>query len=146
MTISISDTSHSNRYQWRSQANSRPVEDALGVAELLAPSQEPVQRIDYDEAVDRYYDNGSASLAAALWEMESARAAKASQQVATVEPDTSNENPVSYGLGAWPAEIMRTHILQSMGLSEGDLADMLPTERANIENKIEAAIMQQRLD
>ena len=146
MTISISDSAYSSRYNWRSQTNNRPMEESIGVADILAPTVEPVrQQLTYEDAVDRYYDNGTASLAAALWEMESARAAKASQQMATVEPDAGGEEQRGYNSGAMPTEILRRQILQSMGLTEGDIAQMLPPERSSIENRIDSAIQQQRL-
>lgn len=141
MTITISDNPYFNRYQWRTQTPDRKVEDPMIVEQRSTPVQQSY--LYADEDYSPVADGGSASLAAALWEMESAKLAKASQQIGNVEPQ--NSDPVSYGSGILPIEVVRNQILNRMGLSEGDVADMLPTERSALESRIDAAVQEMRM-
>lgn len=140
MTITISDNPYYNRYQWRTQTQEKPVEDPM----LVDPRPAPVQQayLYADEDYSPVSDGGSASLAAALWEMESAKLAKANQQVGTVEPQ-SNDATV-YGGGLLPIEVVRTQVLNRMGLTESDVAGMLPTERSSLESRVDAAVQEMR--
>jgi hypothetical protein len=140
MTITISDNPYFNRYQWRTHTQDKPVEEMI-----VEPRQQaPLPVVYYEE--EEYApsnDNGSSALAAALWELESAKSMRATLQMGNVEPQ-KNE-PSSYGNGVVPIEILRNQILQRMGLSEGDVEKMLPAERSALENRINDTALQLRM-
>jgi hypothetical protein len=112
------------------------------IVEPRQPAPLPVVYYEEDDYTP-VNDNGSSALAAALWELESAKSMRAYQQMGNVEPPKSE--PSSYGNGAIPLEVLRSQILQRMGLSEGDVAKMLPTERRSLENRIDDTAQQLRM-
>lgn len=141
MTITITDNPYFNRYQWRTQAQDKAAEAPM----IVEPRQDAVPQA-YLYADDDYHpvnDGGSASLAAALWEMESAKLARANQQMGIV--DSKPAEAMSYGGGVLPIEVVRNQVLNRMGITEADVADMRPTERSSLESRIDAAVNEMRM-
>lgn len=141
MTITITDNPYFNRYQWRAHTQDKPIVDEPMMLEPRQPAV-PHSYIYDDSDYQPAQDGGSAALAAALWEMESAKLARANQQVGVVE--SKNEQAPVYGSGLLPSEVVRNQVLQRMGLTEGDVGDMTPTERRSLEAKIDDAVEQMR--
>lgn len=141
--ISISGSHYSGRYNWRSPVSETPSEDAGLSSALDAMTQER----DYSgEPVGFVPSHGSASLAAALWEIESSKAAKANDFLALNNPSVDEDKQQSYGSGIIPVEIVRSQLLQRKGLSEEDLAEMTPIERNSLLNEIDNAVQVMRLN
>lgn len=136
-TISNSDSYYLTRSRMRDLTI-----DAVFASPGAVPAQPVASNQPPSVGSDDISGASSASLASALWDMDSSQAVRTTLSGEAAEPSSTDRLLVE--LQEWsrmtPAEMIRAQALEQMGISEDELAALPADERKIIEDKIADAI------